>query len=260
MMDPLPPGILAAVVTAFGAIVGSFLNVCIYRLPLGTSVVWPASACPRCRRTLAWYENIPVVSFLALRGRCRTCHDPIGVQYPIVEALTAAMFGLAWWFYGPSPLLASRLIFGCGLIVLFAIDLEHHLLPNAITLPGIAIGFAFSFFTEPGWLSSLIGIAAGGGVLWGVAEVYYRVRRAEGLGMGDVKMLAMIGAFVGWKLMLVALMMASLSGSLIGVVVIASRRGGMKYALPFGTFLALGAAAAVTIGPAVLDWYVAFLR
>jgi leader peptidase (prepilin peptidase)/N-methyltransferase len=255
MIDEVPPVVLLVFVTAFGAIVGSFLNVCIYRLPLGKSVVWPASACPKCRRELAWYENIPVLSWVALRGRCRTCHVAIGVQYPIVEALTASLFALAWWQYGPTPLLASRLVFGCALIVLFAIDLEHQLLPNAITLPGIAIGFVFSVFTEPGWVASLIGIVAGGGVLYAIAEVYYRVRHEEGLGMGDVKMLAMIGAFVGWKLTLVALMMASLSGSLIGVVVIARGRGGMKYALPFGTFLALGAAAAATVGPAVLDWY-----
>jgi leader peptidase (prepilin peptidase)/N-methyltransferase len=260
MIDDLPPAITIAFATAFGAIIGSFLNVCIYRLPLGKSLVWPSSACPGCGREIAWYENIPVLSWLALRGRCRTCKAWIGVQYPVVEALTAAMFALAWWAYGPTPLLASRVVFGCALIVLFAIDLEHHLLPNAITLPGIVVGFVFSFFTEPGWMSSLIGIVAGGGVLYLIAEVYYRVRHEEGLGMGDVKMLAMIGAFVGWKLTLVALMMASLGGSLIGLVVIASRRGGMKYALPFGTFLALGAAAAATVGPAVLAWYLNFLR
>jgi leader peptidase (prepilin peptidase)/N-methyltransferase len=260
MIDELPPAFVLAAVTAFGAIVGSFLNVCIYRLPLGKSVVWPASGCTQCHRELAWYENIPVLSYIALRGRCRTCHAGISLQYPIVEALTAAMFALAWWMYGPTPLFASRVVFGCALIALFAIDLEHHLLPNTITLPGIVIGFVFSFLTEPGWMSSLIGIVAGGGILYIVAEVYYRVRHEEGLGMGDVKMLAMIGAFVGWKLTLVALMMASLGGSLIGLVVIASRRGGMKYALPFGTFLALGAAAAATVGPAVLAWYMDFLR
>ena len=114
----------------FGAVVGSFLNVCIYRLPIGTSIVWPASACPNCHREIEWFENIPIVSWLVLRGRCRTCKHPIGVQYPIVEAITAVMFGAAWWYYGPGPLLASRLVFGCALIVLFAIDLEHHLLPN----------------------------------------------------------------------------------------------------------------------------------
>jgi len=260
MIDELPPVVLLVFAAAFGGIVGSFLNVCIYRLPLGKSVVWPASGCPRCGRALAWYENIPVLSYLVLRGRCRTCHVWISLQYPIVEALTAAMFALGVWYYGPTPLLASRLVFGCALIALFAIDLEHQLLPNAITLPGIVVGFGFSVVTDPGWIASLIGIVVGGGVLYGVAEVYYRVRHEEGLGMGDVKMLSMIGAFVGWKLTLVALMMASLSGSLIGVAMIATRRGGMKHALPFGTFLALGAAAAATVGPAVLAWYMEFLQ
>ena len=245
---------------AFGAIVGSFLNVCIYRLPRGRSIVWPASACPHCSRPLAWYENIPVVSYLALGGRCRTCREPIAARYPIVEALTAAMFALAWWYYGPGVLFASRVVFGCALIVLFAIDLEHHLLPNVVTLPGIVVGFAFSLVTEPGWFASLVGILLGGGVLFGIAEVYYRVRHEEGLGMGDVKMLAMIGAFIGWKLMIVALMLASLSGSIVGVLLIVTKRGGMKYALPFGTFLAIGAASAATLGQMLLDWYLGFLK
>jgi leader peptidase (prepilin peptidase)/N-methyltransferase len=143
--------------------------------------------------------------------------------------------------------------------VLFAIDLEHHLLPNAVTLPGIAVGFGFSFFAEPGWSASLIGILVGGGVLYAVAEAYYRVRHEEGLGMGDVKMLAMVGAFIGWQLTLLTLMMASLGGTVIGLFLIATGKGSMKYALPFGTFLALGAAAAATIGPAVLRWYLSLL-
>jgi leader peptidase (prepilin peptidase) / N-methyltransferase len=255
MIDEVPAAFLTVVAGALGAIVGSFLNVCIYRLPLGKSIVWPASACPACGRELSWYENIPVLSFLVLRARCRTCAAPISFRYPLVEALTAVMFAGAWWYYGPQPLLASRLILGCALLVLFAIDLEHHLLPNAITLPGIVVGLLFSFLTEPGWEASLIGILVGGGVLFGVAEAYYRVRHEEGLGMGDVKMLAMIGAFLGWKLALLTLMMASLGGTLIGVLLIVTRRGSMKYALPFGTFLALGAAAAATVGPALLDWY-----
>jgi leader peptidase (prepilin peptidase) / N-methyltransferase len=255
MIQDYPPGVLLALAVAFGAAVGSFLNVCIYRLPGSKSVISPASACPTCQRTLAWYENIPIVSYLVLHGRCRTCHTAIGRQYPIVEALTAIMFGAAWWFYGPSVLLVSRLIFGCALIVLFAIDLEHHLLPNAITLPGIVAGFILSFFTEPGWMSSLIGIFVGGGLLYAIAEAYYRVRHEEGLGMGDVKMLAMVGAFIGWQLTFLTLMMASVAGSVIGLGLIATKRGGMKYALPFGTFLALGAAAAATVGPALLQWY-----
>jgi leader peptidase (prepilin peptidase)/N-methyltransferase len=260
MIALLPAAVQLGFAGAFGAIVGSFLNVIIYRLPLGKSIVWPSSACPHCGRELLWYENIPVVSFLALRARCRTCGSPISVRYALVEALTAAMFAAAWWYYGPGVLLASRLVFGCILIALFAIDLEHHLLPNALTLPGIVVGFAFSLFAEPGWQASLIGILAGGGALFGIAEAYYRVRHEEGLGMGDVKMLAMVGAFLGWKLALVTLMMASLAGSVVGMLLIVSRRGTMKYALPFGTFLAVGAALAAAVGADLLAWYLRLLQ
>jgi leader peptidase (prepilin peptidase)/N-methyltransferase len=259
MIDTLPAVLLVAAAAAFGAVIGSFLNVVIYRLPLGKSTVWPSSACPHCARELSWYENIPVVSFVALRGRCRTCGARISLQYPLVEALTAVMFGAAWWYYGPGPLLASRLVFGCALIVLFAIDLEHQLLPNAITVPGIVVGFLFSLVTEPGWMSSLIGILVGGGVLYGVAEAYYRVRHEEGLGMGDVKMLAMVGAFLGWQLTLLTLVLASVSGTIIGLGLIITKRGGMKYALPFGTFLALGAAVAASVGHALLAWYLGMM-
>jgi leader peptidase (prepilin peptidase)/N-methyltransferase len=245
--------------TALGAIIGSFLNVCIWRIPRQQSIAFPPSACPGCGRQLSWYDNVPIVSYLALRARCRSCGVRISARYPLVEAITAAMFAAATWYYGPSLLLVQRLVFGCILIVLFGIDLEHHLLPNVITLPAIVAGFAFSFFTEPGWLASLIGIVLGGGLLLAIAEGYYRIRHEEGLGMGDVKMLAMIGAFLGWQLTLVTLMMASFSGTFVGLAVIASRRGGMKYALPFGTFLALGAALAATVGPGLLDWYLGFL-
>ncbi len=244
----------------FGLNIGSFLNVCIYRLPREKSIVWPGSACGACGHPLAWFENIPLVSWLVLGGKCRACRAPISARYPIVELLTGLMFAAAWWYYGPGLLVASRLLFGCALLVLFAIDLEHHLLPNVITLPGIVIGFAFSFFTAPGWVDSLIGIVVGGGVLWAVAEAYYRVRHEDGLGFGDVKMLAMIGAFLGWKLTLVTLMMGSFAGSIVGVGMIAAGRGTMKYALPFGTFLAMGAVLAATVGPGVLDWYLGFYR
>ena len=251
-MTEAAPIVVAAL---FGAIVGSFLNVCIHRLPHGRSIVWPASACAHCGRVLAWFDNIPLLSFAALNGRCRTCRERISIRYPIVEAVTAIMFAGAWWLYGPSLLLVSRLIFGCALIVLFAIDLEHHLLPNAITLPGIVVGFILSFFTEPGWLGSLIGILLGGGILYAMAEAYYRIRAEEGLGMGDVKMLAMVGAFLGWQLTFMTLMLASFAGSAIGGGMILAQRGGMKTALPFGTFLAVGAALAATVGYSLLDWY-----
>ena len=240
----------------FGAVIGSFLNVCIHRLPRGTSIVWPASACPACGRALSWFENIPIASYLSLRARCRTCGAPISARYLVIEALTAAMFALGWWYYGPGPMLISRLIFGCALIVLFAIDLEHHLLPNVITLTGIVIGFLLSFTTDqPGWRSSLIGIVAGGGVLFLIAEVYYRVRHEEGLGMGDVKMLAMMGAFLGWPLAILSLMIASVAGTIIGIGLIVTGRGTMKYALPFGTFLAIGAAVSAAAGQTILRWY-----
>jgi leader peptidase (prepilin peptidase)/N-methyltransferase len=254
------PGAVQVVFAAlFGGIVGSFLNVCIYRLPRSKSIVWPASACPHCGRELSWYENIPVVSYAALAGRCRSCGGAISARYPIVEALTAAMFAASWWYFGPSTLAASRIVFGCALIVLFGIDLEHHLLPNAITLPGIVVGFAFSCVTAPGWRLSALGIVFGGGVLFAIAEAYYRLRHEEGLGMGDVKMLAMIGAFLGFPLTLLTLMLASVAGSVVGVLLLVTRRGGLKYALPYGTFLALGAAASAAVGPALIDWYLGLL-
>lgn len=255
MIETLPLWFQLVAAGAFGAIAGSFLNVCIHRLPLGGSIVWPSSACPHCARELSWYENIPVASWLVLRARCRTCQGPISIRYPLIEALTSALFVLAWWYYGPGPLLASRLIFACALIALFAIDLEHHLLPNVITIPGIVVGVAFSVFTEPGWIASLIGILAGGGVLYAIAVIYFWIRHEEGLGMGDPKMLAMIGAFLGWQLTLVTLMIASLTGTVVGLGMMAAGRGTMKYALPFGCFLAVGAAIAATAGPSLLAWY-----
>ncbi len=153
--------VLTVLFTAIGAVIGSFLNVCIYRVPRGKSIVWPASACESCARELSWYENMPVVSWSVLGGKCRTCKAPLSIRHPLIEALTAAMFGVAMWHYGPSVQLLAQLVFGCALIVLFAIDLEHHLLPNVITLPGIVVGFAFSFVTGPGWLASLVGIVLG---------------------------------------------------------------------------------------------------
>ena len=258
MSEPLPPLFALIAAGCFGAVVGSFLNVVIYRVPLDLSIVWPSSACPHCKRELSWYENIPVISWLVLLAKCRTCKAPISIRYPFVEALTSALFVLAWWHYGPGALLAARLLFGCALIVLFAIDLEHQKLPFAITLPGIVAGFGFSFFAEPGWMSSLIGIVAGGGLLYVVAEVYYRVRHEEGLGGGDPPMLAMIGGFLGWKLTFVTLLLASFTGSIVGVSLIVAGRGTMKYALPFGCFLAVGAVIAAAAGAPLLDWYLGF--
>jgi leader peptidase (prepilin peptidase)/N-methyltransferase len=176
-------------------------------------------------------------------------------MYPAVEAVTAAVFVTGYAIYGLTALLAVRLLFACAMIVLFAIDLRHYILPNVITLPGVVAGFLFSVFLPPGWVASLIGLLAGGGLLFLIAETYYRVRGIEGLGMGDVKMLAMVGAFLGWKLMLVTLVFASFAGSLLGIGMLIAGRGGMKAALPFGTFLAVGALAATVVGEPLFAWY-----
>jgi leader peptidase (prepilin peptidase)/N-methyltransferase len=248
------------VFAAFGLVVGSFLNVCIYRLPRRESIVWPASRCASCQRALSWYENVPVVAWLVLGGRCRTCRTRISTMYPIVEIVTGALFAGGYLLYGVTPLGFVRIAFGCAMIVLFVIDLQHRILPNVITVSGVPIGFALSLFLPPGWRESLIGLVLGGGVLYVIGEAYYRLRGIDGLGMGDVKMLAMIGAFLGWRLTLVTLIFASFTGALAGAALLATGKGGMKAALPFGTFLAVGAVVAAVAGDQIFDWYVSFYR
>ena len=248
----------AILITIFGTAVGSFLNVCIYRLPLRKSLAWPGSHCPQCNQPVKPYDNIPIAGYLWLRGHCRSCRAPISIQYPIVELITGAVFLGAYLLFDTPAMLVTRLLFACAMIVLFVIDLEHRILPDVITLPGIVLGFLFSFFLPPGWRDSLIGIILGGGSLWLMGELYYRIRHEEGMGFGDVKMLAMIGAFLGWKLMLLTLVLSSFLGSIIGVTMIVFNRGDMKYALPFGTFLALGAIAAATVGDRIVEWYASF--
>ena len=254
----MPEWMLVSLATVFGACVGSFLNVCIVRIPRGESLLWPASRCTSCLRSLSWYENIPVLSWLALAGRCRTCRAQVSWMYPAVETVTALTFLSGYLLYGLTPLAVVRVLFACALIVLFVTDLQHKILPNVITLPGIAVGFACSLFLAPGWRDSLLGIVAGGGVLFAIAETYYRVRGEDGLGMGDVKLLGMIGAFLGWKLVLLTLVLASFTGSIFGVALIVLGRGNMKYALPFGTFLAVGAIVAAIWGTPIVDWYFGF--
>lgn len=248
-------GVITAL-ALLGLCVGSFLNVCIHRLPQGQSVVSPGSRCPHCGYELRWFDNIPVVSYAMLRGRCRRCGAAISVRYPIVELITMAVFVAHYFVFGADIVLVPRLLFASALIALFAIDLEHHLLPNAITLPGIAAGLAFSLLLPPGIQSALIGVLVGGGVLWLIGEAYFRIAGQEGMGGGDVKMLAMIGAFLGWKLVLVTLVFSSIAGSLIGGLVLATRRGGLKYALPYGTFLAIGGLVASLFGEQIVAWYV----
>ena len=245
-----------AILAVLGLAVGSFLNVCIHRIPRGQSLKSPPSRCPFCEYRLRWIDNIPVLSYVLLGGRCRKCRARISIRYPIVELITMALFVIHGVVFGWSALLVPRLAFACAMVVLFAIDLEHQLLPNAITLPGIVVGLIASAVLPPGIVDALIGAAIGGGVLWLIGEAYFRYSGQEGMGGGDVKMLAMIGAFLGWKLVLVTLVLSSVAGSLIGLSVIVLRKGGMKYALPYGTFLALGALVASLAGDAIVNWYV----
>lgn len=245
-----------AILVLLGLAVGSFLNVCIHRLPRGQSLNSPPSRCPSCDYRLQWFDNIPVLSYVLLGGRCRKCRAGISIRYPLVELITMALFVIHGDVFGWSALLIARLVFASAMVVLFGIDLEHQLLPNVITLPGIAVGLIASVVLPPGIVDALIGVLIGGGVLWLIGEAYFRYSGHEGMGGGDVKMLAMIGAFLGWKLVLVTLVLSSIAGSLIGLAVIAFRKGGMKYALPYGTFLALGALVASLVGDAIVNWYV----
>jgi leader peptidase (prepilin peptidase)/N-methyltransferase len=244
---------------ALGLIIGSFLNVCIARLPAGESVVFPGSRCPACRTAIKWYDNIPVLSYLILRGRCRACHAPISPQYPIIEAATSLAFALQAIVWNDDVvMLGSRLVFTALLVVLFGTDLETQRLPNVITIPGAIAGVLFSLWLPPGLVASLAGLALGAFVLLAVRWLWQRLKGVEGMGLGDVKMLAMIGAFLGWRQVWVVLFLSSLAGAIIGIALTASRRGSMKSRLPFGTFLALAAFGASLIGDRLVAWYLSF--
>ncbi len=246
---------LVAAVGTLGLFVGSFLNVCIVRLPLGRTVLWGRSHCPHCERQIRAWENLPVISWIALGGRCAGCKAPIALQYPLVEGVTGILFAGGTWLYGPTLLLAARLILASAMVVLFTIDLQHRLLPNVITLPGILVGLAFSVVGPPGIRDALIGAVACSLLLFGMGELVSRVLGKEALGFGDVKMIAMMGAFLGWQMTLVALFLASFLGSVIGLGLVAVTRD-RDYQIPLGSFLAVGAIAAAAVGQPLLDWYV----
>ena len=249
------PVLFVILAVLLGLVVGSFLNVVIYRLPRGRSLVTPGSACPACGAAIRWYDNVPVASWLALRGRCRHCRAPISIRYPIVELVTMAAFVTCYWRFGPEPLLIPRLLFVASLIALFAIDLDLQLLPNAVTLPGIVVGLMFSLFLPPGIRDAVIGVLLGGGVLWAIGSFWSWLRGMEAMGGGDVKMLAMVGAFLGWKLVIVTFVLSSIVGGLFAAALLATKRTELTAKLPFGTFLAIGALVASLWGDALLDWY-----
>ncbi len=268
------PGVFAFL---FGLIIGSFLNVCILRIPAGESIVHPGSRCPRCHKSIGFYDNIPVLSWLLLGGKCRTCKAKISPMYPAIEFLTGVLFFLCYRFFGVSFAAVKWAIFSAALLVLIVTDIRERILPDVVNLTAAILGLLLSLVTLPIdgsalWLANrifdfpppnavlslvdaILGAAVGAGLLWIVGEGYFRLRGREGMGLGDVKMMGMVGVFLGVKRTLLTILLGSLLGSVIGIVVIATMRKGRDYELPFGTFLGAGALLVVFFGSPVLGWY-----
>jgi leader peptidase (prepilin peptidase)/N-methyltransferase len=288
-MENLPPYFVGAVVFIFGLLIGSFLNVVIHRLPRGESIVLPSSHCPVCNAEIKWYDNIPVISYLILlRGRCRNCRARISPLYPSVEMLVATLYLVLFLAHREQisvdgiwlPLVAD-IAFVSLIVPLVFIDLRHKLLPNKITYPGMVALLVLRAIAPDAWIiartpklfgaggvpdwavslfASVLGALVGGGSLWLVREVYYRLRRVEGMGLGDVKMMLMVGAFLGWQLTLLTVFIGSLLGSLVGILLIAFRGGSMKMQIPFGVFLGPAAIISLLAGQQFIEWYVGMYR
>jgi leader peptidase (prepilin peptidase)/N-methyltransferase len=267
---------------ALGAVIGSFLNVCIARLPEGMSLVRPGSRCPSCETPIRWYDNIPLVSYLVLQGKCRRCDAPISWRYPAVELLTAILFLMLMQRFTNALALAVYIAFACALVVISFIDLKHYIIPNEISVPGIIIGLVLSlipariaggelvlpsslFFLSANapnfvgsFLNSLIGCLIGAGILWLTGIFSLVVFKKEGMGFGDVKLLGMVGAFLGWKLALMTIMIGSALGAVVGITLILLRLKRRTDYIPFGPYLALGAVLSLLYGDAILLLYLQF--
>ncbi len=273
----LPFPLLLAAVFAFGCAIGSFLNVVIHRIPRDESIVFPNSRCPACKTTIKPYDNVPVLSYLLLRGRCRNCHTSISARYPAVELLTGLLFALTFWHDGLTLALPFDLAFVAALVALVCIDAEHKILPDVITLPGFALAlvcralvpnlYGLSFMSDsllagwPSWALSLFGAlfgaAIGGGSLWLVGWLWEKLRGIEAMGLGDVKMMFMVGALLGWPRTLLTIFIAVLAGSLSGIAIMIRRRQpDMQMELPFGIFLGIGALVSLFVGDAIINWYI----
>jgi leader peptidase (prepilin peptidase)/N-methyltransferase len=240
----------------FGSVVGSFLNVCICRMPKDESVVSPPSHCPRCDYRIHWYDNIPLLSYLLLRGKCRGCGTHISLQYPLVEFINGLLTLLLFLKFGPTLSFLALFLFCSALVVITFIDLEHQIIPDEISLSGIVVGFVFSFFLPwQTWLNSLLGILLGGGTLLLVAYGYQWLTGKEGMGGGDIKLLAMMGAFLGWKSVLFIVFSSSLIGSVIGITMMLVQKKDSKLAIPFGPYLAFGAVLYIFYGSQLIHWY-----
>ena len=256
-MVPYAECLLGVFSAILGAVAGSFLNVCIYRIPSGSSIALPGSHCPGCGHPIKFYDNIPIISYLMLRGKCRNCNERISPIYPAVELLTAVMSVLLFRRYALSPGYLFAFLFTCTLIVITFIDLKHQIIPDVITLPGIPLfALAAFLFMDVRFRDSLIGILAGGGFLFLVALGYQLLTKREGMGGGDIKLLAMLGGFLGWQSLWFIIMAASLIGAVAGISVMISRGKDTKYAIPFGPFLSVAAVAYIFWGDAFMRWMV----
>jgi leader peptidase (prepilin peptidase)/N-methyltransferase len=286
-LNLLPPVVGYVIAGVFGAVIGSFLNVVIHRVPLEESIVFPNSRCPSCGGAIAFYDNIPVLSWVMLGAKCRSCKERISIRYPAVELLTAALFVGVAWHTGLSAALPFDLIFASALLALVFIDAEHMILPNVITYPGIVFAvvarIAIPYLTgtphfddvpslSHGALANmpiglvslfgaLIGALIGGGSLWLMGWTWEKLRGIEAMGLGDVKMMFMVGAYLGWRLTILTIFVGVLTGSVIGIVLMA-RKGqrNMQMLLPFGVFLGLGAVAALLFGAPLVEWYAGQFR
>ena len=243
-------------VVSLGLVIGSFLNVVIARVPHRRSLWRPGSACPGCGAAIAWHDNIPLLSFAALRARCRACGISIPWRYPLVEATTAGLFVLAYAVYGATAEGVVAAVFLATLLAITVIDLEHQIIPDVISLPGIVAGFVASLATaRVSWVESLLGILIGGGIFWIIAEASVFFMGQEGMGGGDVKLGAMLGAFLGWKVALLSIFLSVVVGGALALALIASGLRGRKDPIPFGPFLAAGGAAGLLCGERMVRWY-----
>ena len=236
-------------IALIGAAIGSFLNVCIRRIPAGESLVLPPSHCPNCLKAIRFYDNIPILSYLFLRGKCRRCGEAISLQYPLVELLTAFTAILLFWKFGPTMKFLVSFIFCCVLIVITFVDFDHQIIPDVLTLPGIPLFFLAAVFVmgiPP--LAAALGLLIGGGILYAIAAGYEIIAKREGMGGGDIKLLAMLGAFFGWQSLFFILLVSSFSGAIVGITVMVIKGKDMKYAVPFGPFLSLAALANIFWG------------
>jgi len=248
--------VLLAGAVVLGLCIGSFLNVCILRLPFDRSLTRPRSTCPNCKQPIAWRDNIPVFSWLWLRGKCRWCHAPISRQYPLIEALVGLLFGASLFVYGVTFQAASAALFGTLLLGIAITDARHYLIPDEFSLGGLVIGMLLSLGGGvPGFLEALLGAAVGFALLWVVARAGEWVFKEEAMGGGDIKMMAMVGSFVGWRGVLLTVFAGAALGSLIFIPLSLKK----KRLVPFGVFLAVGAAVSFVFGDAIIAWYAHFL-